>query len=149
MPYSFQEFTRDMSRLREVNSSEWDVVPGPLLEPGMYREYAPQVKPIMRMMNYFVDQYGKERGGDNSYRFMLVNGFLSRHKAKLIKLGITKPPPHDAETLAAFVEFLLDGFVDPTPPVLFSTHLDFTRQHDISFKKAMKRFAMGQATSDR
>lgn len=149
MPYSFEEFMQDVRVLPEVNTSEWDVVPGPLPEHGEHREYTPDVKPAMRILNYFFDRYGDARGADNAYRFMLVVGFIQTYRYELVKMGLITRRPGEPEILSEkIVRFLLKGFIEPEPPDMVTRHQDADAQGDLVYENVMQRFNAENRFSD-
>ncbi len=148
MPYSLQQFIQDLNMLPEIDNPEWDVVPGVLPEHGEVIEYAAEEKPLARVMQYFVERYGVERGGDFVFRFLTVKGFLSEHRQSLSDAGVVRAnPAGDYNISMPFIAFLLNAFIDPIPPAQFATHPDFNPDDSLNFARVMEHYYAASAAA--
>jgi hypothetical protein len=145
MPYSLDEFFADMATFPEVNSSEWDLPdtewPKIHLTDTKQTLVIPMNNVMSRTMLYFFDKYGRERGADNATRFHLVADFCARHRKRLLQAGLVINNPDDTVGVrTSFIRFLLDGFREPVPPVIFGKHVDANKNGDLSYRKVMKKW---------
>jgi len=147
MPYRLDEFLADVAVLPEVNSTEWDLPetewPKVCLTDGDTRQVVtiPMNNVISRLMLYFFDKYGQERGTDNAYRFLLILNFCARYRKHLVQneLAINKPDG-TVDVRTDFIRFLLDGFQEPVPPVIFGQHDATDENGNLSYRKVMQRW---------
>lgn len=145
MAYSLDEFLTDMNTFSEVNSSEWDLPktewPRVRLSDTKQTLVIPMNNVMSRSMLYFFEKYGRKRGADNATRFHIVAGFCGRHRKSLTQQGLVINNPDSTVGVdKGFIHFLLAGFQEPVPPVVFGKHIDANRDEDLPYRKVMKKW---------
>lgn len=146
MPYTVQEFLADESAMPEINSAEWDLPesewPRFHLTDTNETLAIPMNNPMSRRTQHFFEKYGRKRGADNALRFELVTTFLADHGERLVQegLAIYGPDGKSFAIHAGFLEFLLNGFQEPVPPVIFPKHIDANKVGELPYRKIIRRW---------
>lgn len=145
MPYSLDEFLVDVNVFPEVNSSEWDLPETEWPRVHLYDIKQSFVLPMNNVMSrsmlYFFEKYGRPRGADNAVRFHMVAGFCASHHKLLTQQGLVINNPDDTiEIHKGFIQFLLAGFKEPVPPVIFGKHVAANKDGDLAYRKVMKEW---------
>ncbi len=154
MPYSVHDFDSDLKIMFELSPEEWNLTekesPHFQMEGKTYR--VNMNHPLGYALQHFSAKYGRN-AADNSFRFMKVCQFLFDHREELLeeKGRIVLPaepddPPGTFQVNQQFLDFLLSGFREPRPPVIFPTHplLSKRGDRDFSFRKTMPAFRKWQ-----